>query len=128
MAMRISALQTGGVGRPVALIVEDDSDIRQALAEVVELAGFEAATVAHGLEALRWLRNSDDLPEVVLLDLMMPVMDGYQFLASRDDVHKQVPVVVLTAKSEPRVPAGITVLRKPVSFDALFAAILPFAR
>ncbi len=114
--------------RPLALVVEDDREIREALADAIELGGFEVATVANGLEALRWLRGAPQLADVIVLDLMMPVMDGWQFLAARDARAKSVPVVVLTAKPDPEVPEGVRVLTKPVSLEQLVAALRPYWR
>jgi len=111
--------------RPIALIVEDDADIRDALQAVVEHAGFEAACASHGLEALRYLAGCERLPRVVLLDLMMPVMDGWQFLDKRDDRARAIPVLVLSAAHDPRVPDTVRLLRKPISIDTLLDALRP---
>jgi CheY-like chemotaxis protein len=80
------------------LIVEDDEDLREMMAHLLTLEGFEAATAANGREALEYLQTSR--PEVILLDLMMPVMDGFVFLEElqRRPGLGNVPVVVLTAK------------------------------
>ena len=108
---------------PIALIVEDDDDIREVLETVAQRAGFETATARHGLEALRYLRQHDERPSVILLDLMMPIMDGNSFLERRDASMKEIPVVVLTAKTDPHVPEGVQVLRKPVSMELVLDAL-----
>jgi CheY-like chemotaxis protein len=79
------------------LIVDDDDDIRETLMLVLESRGYEVTGAANGREALQYLR-AHDLPCAVLLDLMMPVMDGWQFReeTSRDPSLAQVPLVVLT--------------------------------
>lgn len=64
--------------RPLVLIVEDDDDVRAALAQVLLVEGFMTAEARHGLEALERLRMGP-LPRLILLDLMMPVMDGWAF-------------------------------------------------
>jgi len=112
---------------PVArvLIVEDDEDIREAIAAVVEREGFEAICVTHGLEALRYLDRCERLPNVILLDLMMPVMDGWEFLRRRDDRLRAVPVVVITAGRTEGLPADIRCLTKPVSVDILVGELRP---
>jgi CheY-like chemotaxis protein len=81
------------------LIVDDDLDIRETLTEILEDRGFAVITAANGLEALQVLRSADVKPSVILLDLMMPVMDGYDFLAEykRDPALASIPVVVVTA-------------------------------
>ena len=109
----------------MALIVEDDPDIRDALAAVAEHAGFEAACASHGLDALRYLQGCPRLPSVVLLDLMMPVMDGWQFLERRDERARTVPVVVLSAVRDTRLPASVRQLKKPISVDQLLEVLRP---
>jgi DNA-binding response OmpR family regulator len=116
---------SGESTRPVALIVEDDEDIREALEAVVEHAGFEPVVAVHGLDALRYLRSCPRLPSVVLLDLMMPVMDGWQFLERRDERARSIPVVVLSSVRDTRLPATVRWLKKPVSVDELIAALRP---
>jgi len=79
------------------LIVDDDDDIRETLMLVLKSQGYEVTGAANGREALQYLRGHE-LPCVVLLDLMMPVMDGWQFReeTSRDPSLAEVPLVVLT--------------------------------
>ena len=74
---------------PRVLIIEDDEDIRDAIAVVVERQGCEPVAVSHGLDALRYLSDCNRLPSVILLDLMVPVMDGWGFLRRRD---RAVPI------------------------------------
>jgi CheY-like chemotaxis protein len=112
--------------RPLVLVVEDDSEIRQALVEACELAGFEPVSAADGHEALTWLRTASTLPSVVLLDLVMPVLDGWQFLALRTPALRAVPVVVLSGRHDPLLPEGVAVLTKPVSLGELFDALRPY--
>ena len=80
------------------LIVEDDSDLRDMMAELLGLEGFTAVTTANGREALASLQTTGH-PGVILLDLMMPVMDGYEFLHTQrqDPRFAAIPVVVLSA-------------------------------
>jgi len=80
------------------LIVDDDAEIRQALTEALEGAGHEVAAAKNGAQALEWLRSSPP-PCLILLDLMMPVMDGYEFITQQklDSKLAPVPVVVITA-------------------------------
>ena len=62
------------------LVIDDDADIRGALVGALEDEGYRAMSAANGLEALEVLRILPTPPSVILLDLMMPVMDGWQFL------------------------------------------------
>ena len=79
------------------MIVEDDSPIRAMLAELLEDAGFAVVQAADGLEALRHLREQQ--PDLIILDLMLPRMSGWQFLNhSREQLERgRVPVVILSA-------------------------------
>jgi CheY-like chemotaxis protein len=90
------------------LVVDDDEDIRLAVADVLDLYSFRAVTAANGHEALEWLRGAARLPSLILLDLMMPVMDGHAFLAElrRDPRLSAIPVVVFTAYG--KVPADLS--------------------
>jgi CheY-like chemotaxis protein len=81
-----------------ALVIDDDADLRQRLRDLLEKAGWEVDEAADGREALARLANQS--PNVILLDLIMPEMDGFAFLAElqqREEV-RSVPIVVLTAK------------------------------
>src|SRR4026209_1380362 len=80
------------------LIVEDDQDLREMMAQLLTLEGYEAATVGNGREALEYLHGRPN-PHVILLDLMMPVMDGWEFhrRMEADPTLALVPVIVLSA-------------------------------
>ena len=105
------------------LIAEDDDDIRDTLAEVVRDAGYDVAVAPNGKVALESMR--DQPPCVLLLDLMMPLVDGWQVVdrMQRDAELAAVPVCVLSAFPE-RAPAqAICVLGKPVDLDRLLETI-----
>jgi CheY-like chemotaxis protein len=81
----------------VVLVVDDDPDILEALSEILEAEGFEIRRARNGKEALE--RLEPDPPRLVLLDLMMPVMDGWEFaqrLKQRPKV-ANIPIIVLSA-------------------------------
>jgi two-component system, OmpR family, response regulator CpxR len=84
------------------LVVDDDVEIRETLIEVLEEAGFEAVGAADGKEALAQLRDPQDRWCVVLLDLMMPNMDGRTFRAHQlqDPVLSPIPVVIVSAMTD----------------------------
>ncbi len=79
------------------LVVEDDPSSREVVVELLNDAGLPAVAVPHGEAALRWLEG--DLPAVILLDLMMPVLDGYEVLKRIRETPRwsAIPVVVMTA-------------------------------
>jgi signal transduction histidine kinase/CheY-like chemotaxis protein len=97
MAVLRQHCPTAGTG-PV-LLVEDDAAAREATRRVLEKLGFTAAEAGNGLEGLRWM-DKNPPPALILLDLMMPEMDGFAFLEAiqAHPAARSVPVVVLTAK------------------------------
>ena len=105
------------------LVVEDDTDLRDAMLELLRGFGRGAIGVANGEQALSILR-SGLLPSVILLDLMMPGMDGWTFRREqmRDGRFARIPVIVLSAHPDPRRGGnlqGTNVLPKPLNFDRL---------
>ena len=112
------------------LIVEDDADLREMMAQLLFIEGFRAETVANGREALDYLRQGR-FPEVILLDLMMPVMDGWEFRRQQrgDPKLASLPVVVLSALDAPRVAEmGTAYLKKPLDFDRLVEMVRRYCR
>jgi CheY-like chemotaxis protein len=105
------------------LIVEDDADLREMMAQLLTLEGFSTATVANGSEALTYLLSNDHKPDVILLDLMMPVMDGWEFRRKQreDPAVADVPVIVLSALDQTRAGdvGAAAFLKKPLDFDRL---------
>jgi CheY-like chemotaxis protein len=111
------------------LIVEDDADLREMMAQLLLLEGYKTETVANGREALQYLQRADR-PDVILLDLMMPVMDGWEFRRRQlaDPSMSDVPVVVLSALDPSRAADldGAAFLKKPLDFDRLLALVRQF--
>jgi CheY-like chemotaxis protein len=106
------------------LIVEDDIDQLDALSNVLELAGYSTRCAQNGKEALDVLRTPPS-PAIILLDLNMPVMNGWQFLAQKrsDPALVKVPVVAISGASTER-PQGVAgFLRKPISPPAFLKVI-----
>ncbi len=81
------------------LLVEDDQDIRETLVELLEGEGYEVLFAENGQIGLDKLSQSSQLPNLILLDLMMPVKDGFQFCAEKEANPKiaHLPVVVMSA-------------------------------
>jgi CheY-like chemotaxis protein len=111
------------------VVVEDDADTREALVDLLRLLGYAVATAENGRRALDLLRTMKDKPCLILLDIMMPVMNGWQFLEERgtDPALADIPVVVLTADASAASRAGDVAvadfLDKPVNVRALSAAV-----
>jgi CheY-like chemotaxis protein len=108
------------------LVIEDDADLRESLAEVLVNKGYEVKTAVHGEEALEALRRDDDLPSVILLDLMMPVMNGWEFRLQQlsDPRLATIPTVIMSAVASQAGSMGaIATLSKPVNLPALVSAI-----
>src|SRR5438477_2335046 len=82
------------------LVTDDDEDLRFLCQMHLEMGGFRVTQAADGEEALQVARG--DRPDLILLDLMMPVMDGWECLTElkRDDTLKDIPVFVVTGKSQ----------------------------
>ena len=86
------------------LLVEDDEDIRVSVGEILREEGFNVVVAVDGGDALRYLRNAAEAPRLILLDLMMPVMDGWAFRAAQlaDERLAAIPVVILSAATDVR--------------------------
>lgn len=113
------------------LIVEDDADLREMMAQLLTLEGFRTEAVANGRDALDYLRKGDP-PDLILLDLMMPVMDGWEFRRRQreDPALATVPVVVLSALDQTRAAdlGGTAFLKKPLDFDRLLDLVRQHCR
>ncbi|HMI85566.1 MAG TPA: response regulator [Polyangiaceae bacterium] len=110
------------------LIVEDDDDIREALTQILELEGYVVREAANGREALE-ISAREPVPSLILLDLMMPVMDGWQFRSEqlKDPTLSKIPVVVISADASVHEKVAsfgaASVLPKPISLDRLLRAV-----
>ena len=115
----------------VVLLVEDDADLREVMEEALRMKGLEVATAANGVEALQYLREGP-LPAVILLDLMMPVMDGETFRKLQREAPQwaQIPVCILSADRDLAKRAkemGIDIfLSKPVNLDDVVSIVNQF--
>jgi CheY-like chemotaxis protein len=114
------------------LIVEDDADIRGAIAEVLTDGNYRALEASNGADALDELRAAAPHPCVILLDVMMPVMDGKEFRSVQrdDEALREIPVVVLSAHDDATVLAeqmeAAGFLKKPVDLVTLLQTVEQF--
>jgi len=114
-------------GRPLVLVVDDDPDILEAICDVLEVEGYRVARARNGREALD--RVKEEHPGAILLDLMMPVMDGIAFagaLRTRTGGDR-IPIVVISAEGNPQRAEAVGAcgyLAKPFDVDALLAQVV----
>jgi CheY-like chemotaxis protein len=106
------------------LIVEDDDGARAALGDIFDFEGYRVASCANGKEALDYLHNQP-LPALIILDLQMPVMNGWQFCRERrkDAALAAVPVVVITAFQSPGDLDVDAIVNKPIDIDRLMKLV-----
>ena len=124
--------QNGDVNRTI-LVVDDEQEIRETLTEALEYEGYTVAAAANGQEALDYLR-ANPAPCLVLLDLMMPVMNGYDCLraVSSDPALRSVSVLIVSAAARDEIDAAtksssaVGVLAKPLTLKALLDAVEQF--
>lgn len=110
------------------LVIDDDADILEVLAMILASEGFEVLTASDGAQALEILHRGS-VPSLILLDMMMPTMDGWQFRAAQtaDPALPTVPVIILTgdgnAAHKARALRADGYLKKPVELPALLEAV-----
>jgi len=114
------------------LVVDDDAALRNTLIEALEGEGYRTTSASNGLEALERLRGEKTPPAVILLDMMMPVMDGWAFRdeQQRDPQLAEIPVVVFSAQGNVKEMASevsaSAYLKKPVTLKELLAILVKF--
>jgi CheY-like chemotaxis protein len=110
------------------LIVDDDPDIRESLSELLQNEGFVAASAGNGQEALDYLAQQP-APALILLDLMMPVMDGIEFRTAQvaDPKLARIPIVVISASGRSQRAAqelgALGYLEKPIDLKLMFRIV-----
>jgi len=118
-------VEAAGGRADVVLIIDDDDSIRESLELALQVGNHPTALAADGRAALDWLKRHGP-PCLILLDLMMPGMDGWQFheRLSRDEQLAHVPVVVITAFDRDLGSVSeLPVLRKPIELDHLLSVV-----
>jgi CheY-like chemotaxis protein len=116
---------------PLVLVVDDDPDILDAICDILDAEGYRVSRARHGQEALREIES--ERPDVILLDLMMPVMDGVAFAQALRlrPAFSDVPIVVISADGNPHRAAAVGAtgyLAKPFDIDALLAQVAGITR
>ena len=120
---------TDGARPGRVLVVEDETDIREVLLEILVDHGYEAVGAEHGRAALDYLESAPKLPDLILLDLLMPVLDGERFRTEqmKDPRCAAIATVVISANARVREAAermGVAAwLKKPLDLDDLMRAI-----
>jgi len=111
----------------VVLVVEDDESIRNVIADVLEERGFRVVGAANGAEALDSL--DETRPDVMLLDLLMPVMHGWDFMESYAEKTGGDPIPIVVVSVNPALPRSFnrfgvrSVIAKPFDIDELLDAV-----
>lgn len=107
------------------LVVDDEADIRATVAAMLETEGYHVAEAANGADALAAVET--DPPDVILLDMRMPVMDGWRFAAEMHRRNHAIPLVVMTAARDAArwatEVAAVAFIAKPFGYDDLIAAV-----
>ncbi len=118
------------MAQKTVLLAEDDLEIRDILQDLLEAEGYDVIPASHGRQALEFLRSArgSKLPDLVVLDIMMPLVDGHQVLdeMKKDPVLAEIPVVVLSAAVRERPAGAAAFLRKPIPLQKLFDTIRGF--
>lgn len=113
------------------LVVEDDTSIRELLVELLESEGYAVSSANNGLEGLKFLEHHR--PDLILIDLMMPVMDGYSFRTEqlKNSKWAEIPTVVMSAEANAKEKMrnfNITAfLSKPVELDMILKTVAQFS-
>ena len=116
-------------GRKKILVIEDDDSIRESTKDLLELEGYDVEVARNGEEGIQMLRGSGALPHLILLDLMMPIKDGFQFRLEQkqDPMLTHIPVVIMTADGhaeEKTVKLGAAdCLKKPADIEVILETV-----
>jgi CheY-like chemotaxis protein len=107
-------------GKPTVLVVDDNIDAVDALSQILEYEGYAVATAHDGREALEYL-GSHPTPDLIVLDLMMPIMSGWELRAELAKVPAlaKVPIVVMTALAQAAEIEADAILAKPIDLKRL---------
>ena len=112
------------------LLVEDDDELRDIVGDILEASGYEVVPGGNGKQAIDYLKSNGECPSVIVLDLMMPILSGWECLRAikQDDRLSLIPVIVVTGVHRDRPPGAAAILKKPFSLADLLDAVALFAR
>ena len=113
--------------RKSILVVEDDDSIRTSMIEILEMEGYSTFSATNGQEALDILKAGEiPKPCLVLLDMMMPIMNGREFLDNimKDTLLAPIPVLIVSAVADPANSKGsVGFLKKPIDLDTILEIV-----
>lgn len=113
------------------LVVEDDDDIRNAIVDLLEDEGYNTRSAINGKDALEKLRVITDKPCLVLLDMMMPIMNGREFLdeVMKDSLLAPIPVLIVSAVADKSNTEGsVGFLKKPIDIDVVLKVVSQYCQ
>jgi len=114
--------------RGSVLLIEDEPDIRESVADALEIEGVKVLTASNGREGIELLKTIP-APDLILLDLWMPVTNGWEFLDLKKGDRRlaPIPTVLLSAYPVPNEHEGVEgFIKKPIDLDALLATVNKF--
>ena len=109
--------------RPTLLVVDDDADIRECLSDYLADEGYQVRTASDGLEALTLLQQERVRPCLMLLDLMMPRLNGWQVLEQMEAHPELARLAVVVVSASHQTPGAVPMLRKPIDIQALLGLV-----
>lgn len=111
------------------LIVEDEQELRESLEELFEDEGFVVSTAENGADALAQLQNASQLPCCMILDLLMPVLNGIELYAEMKQDARLADLPIIVTTSDPsRAPEGLLIMKKPINLERLVLAVRQYCQ
>ena len=113
----------------LVLIIDDDHNIRDTIKEIFELEDCRVLTARNGKEGLEVLRKASPKPQLIILDMMMPIMSGREFLdiILADTELSQIPVYIFSANADPEQVYGSQgLIKKPADYSDIYNLILKY--
>lgn len=110
------------------LIIEDDHDIRVCFREILESYNFDIYSATNGKDAIHLLDSISELPDLIISDLSMPIMDGNEFVMekNKDQKLKDIPVLIVSAHAGKVSAKDVSVLSKPVDINAFVSKVYEY--